>query len=194
MRTLGQELAGGQELEPDVVGGGRRSRWFGIGLNLAPFFLLCMSCQAQSASSSHLFLPVPSPISLVSSQVPLPTAPLISRQCFLQLLLPLIPTLAGASISMKQFPLSHFLGKSSSTRRAGCLLPTQVPGAGAKGVAAAGSRGPAWGWVSVHVQLPRAAGRAGFARSWRDSDGKSKMLPGPKITFLTDLKALFQNI
>lgn len=179
---------------------GSRPRWFGVGLNPTPSFLLCTSCRAVClpipipAFCPHFLVPVPSLISLVSSQLPPPPAPPTPHHGFLLLLLPLTPALVGASVSMKPFPPSHFLGKSSSTRRAGSPLPVQVPGVGARGVAAAGSRDLAQGWASVHVRPPGAAGGAGFAQSWRNSDGKSKTLPGPKITFLTDFKALFQNI
>lgn len=117
-------------------------------MNPTPSFLLCTSCQAQSASpsTSQLFVLV----SLSQSLPPCPgiisaaptTSPTNSPSLFPPACLSLYSALVGASISMKQFPPSHFLGKSSSTRRAGSPLPTQVSRVGARGVAAAGNRGP----------------------------------------------------
>lgn len=136
----------------------------------------------------------PSPFPhVLSSQLLPPPAPLALNHSFLLLISILTPALVGASVSMKQFPPLHFLGKSWSTRRAGSPLPTQVCRVGAGGVAAAGSRGQHWDGCQCTCSCP-GPHAAVFAQSWLDSDGKSKTFRVPKITFPTDFEALFGNI
>lgn len=159
--------------------GSRRPRQFD-GVNPTPSFLFYTSCQAQSASPSlsHLFVLISLSRSLplfLWYHLPPSPSPLNPCHCFFLLHLPRLQLLLAQVASMEQFPPSHFLGKSSSSGEPGPHSPRRCLG-------------------SAHVWPPGAMGSAGFAQSWRDPDGKPGMLPGPRITFLADFKALFQNI
>lgn len=176
-----------------------RPRWFGVGLNPTPSFLLCTSCQAQSASpyTYQLFVLVflsqslpPCPAIISAALTTIPTSSPSVSSClsvpWIQLLL------------VQVFEWNSFLPRTSwGSHGAPGELELHFPHRcvewvpeGLQQLGAGASTGMGYQCTCSCLGPHTAV----IAQSCLDSDGKCKTFRVPKITFPTDFKALFGNI
>lgn len=139
-----------------------RPRWFGVGLNPPPSFLLCTSYQAQSASPStyQLFVLVFLSQSLPPCPAIISAAPTTSPASSPSLFPPACLSLDSSSCWCKCFneTVSSLALPGEVMEHPESWIPTSHAGveSGCQGGRSSWEQGPALGWVSVHVQLPRA--------------------------------------
>lgn len=142
----------------------------------------------------HFLVPVPSPIYLVSSQLPSPPAPPAPHHCFLLLHLPpdsssCWPRCSNEAVSSLSLP-----GEVIWCPESQVLAPHAGAWSGCWGVAAAGSRGLAQGWGQHTCGRPGPQTGLALPKVGKIPMGNPKHPLATKIAFPTDLKALFQNI